>query len=112
MTNIETYIGMALGTIAIGSYFYTWLTARSKANTDKISEQHKNFVDLEKRVLMTEASVRHIESSLTVFSDATKRVHARLDDLSATTHKIDGKFDQVNRTLQLMHQHLLSGDSR
>jgi septation ring formation regulator EzrA len=83
--------------------FYTYLTNRSKANRAAIDRLDSRVTQIAERVTLVENDLRHLPTQ-----DDIKRLHERMDCVSAEMKEIKGEFSTARRTLDMIHEHLLN----
>lgn len=95
-----------LTTAAVGLYVYA--VNRHRVTNARISalEEHvdKRMDDHSDRLARLEQDARHAPSH-----EDLKRIHHRLDSVNGELREMRGEFHAANRTLELIHQHLLDG---
>lgn len=98
-----------LTTAAVGLYVYA--VNRHRVTNERISalESHvdERLDDHSDRLARLEQDARHAPSH-----DDLKRLHKRLDDMNGELKEMRGEFYAVNRTLSMIHQHLLDGGNK
>lgn len=108
MDDLKNYIYIAAGLLSLGAYIYTWLTSRSKANSSSIAGISQRLEEQDTRIAVIEKDLQQIPG----VREDVGRVFERVDDVSKTTHNIDGQMDQLNRSMTVILQHLVSGDKK
>ena len=123
LDELRLYIYIVVGTLSIGSMVYSWLTARSQVNAGEIEsiretmasaadlvELRKRTVDHENRLTRTEAQLNYVASAMPEIRKEIGQVHRRLDDLSGTTHEMNGTLKSSAETNRMVLKYLLDSD--
>ena len=103
--DIKTYAYLASAALSIGTLLYAWLSARGKANASAISELDEQLGEHNVRLVRIEGALE----TLPELRQEIGRVHARVDDVAATTHKIDGQLGGIDSNVKLITNHLVGG---
>ncbi len=104
---LKDYAYLISAALAIGAVVYSWLTLRSKANSENLSALSSRVNDIEaglaERLTKIEVTVDHVSN----VGNEIKAVHQRMDEVAKVTSNIDGQMSQISRSLNLIHNHLL-----
>jgi len=100
------WFGVIQWLTTVGVWIYVWNVNRNRVTDERISalEEH---VDTKidghaDRLARLEQDARHAPSH-----NDLKRLHQRLDEVNGELKEMRGEFSAANRTLSLIHQHLL-----
>ncbi len=96
--DIKTYAYLASAALSIGAMLYAWLSARGKANASAISELDGQLGEHNVRLVRIEGALE----TLPELRQELGRVHQRVDDVAAVTHKIDGQLGGIDRNVELI----------
>ncbi len=121
-----------MAAIAIGGFIYTWLTSKASANKEsivKLTQTHENHAErilkieplvegipeIAKEVRANREEIGKIQAQITAIPEMRKEVgvvHRRIDDVAQTANNINGQLLQLNRSMSLIEQHLMTGDDK
>jgi uncharacterized protein HemX len=93
------YVGTAV--IAIGSAVYTWLTSRSKVNTEHLAAVDRTLADHGARIATVEQEVRHLPAK-----DDVHELKLALAKLDGTVGRLDESLGAVKRSVDRMDTYL------
>ena len=124
MDEFRSYIYIVATAFSLSAMVYTWLTARSKANTSEIETIKQNMATAaavaelrekvarqDDRLARSETRIDHLVDVIPELRKDFGQVHRRLDDLAGTVHRIDGSTSALTQTHKLLVQHLLKDDA-
>jgi len=83
-----------------GITLWMWAANRRAAQKKEVDEK---LVSLNNRVTVTEQKIESAPDH-----DDIGEIYERMDAIGGELKKLVGQFEGVNRTLQLLHEHLLS----
>lgn len=98
---------------------YTYMANRNRVTTERInglqaslqtrieglrSDMDHRMDNHGDRLSRVEKDIQHAPSH-----DDLKRIHARMDEVSATLSSLQGEFKGANNTLHLIHTYLMTG---
>lgn len=103
---------------------YTWFTNRDKASRDAIKEVSETVHEVDNRVVALEKTMHSVPRTLqsvanrvtaveTSISHVPQKaemnvVHKRITELAQSQNTVQGKVENMDKTLTLIHQFLLS----
>jgi hypothetical protein len=91
-----------IGVLFIG--VYTWIVNRSKANRTAIDRVDARVSRVQDRVTLLENDVRHLPDH-----DDLGAIHDKVNTVASGMSHIQGELHAINRTLNLINEHLLNG---
>lgn len=97
LSDAKDLVGVIGGLIGVVAMVYAWLTARSKVNSEHVS-------DLLVRVQAIEADFRHMPSKDTVHG-----LELAISEIKGDIHAMSEAFSAVQRTAQRIENYLLRG---
>lgn len=95
-------VAMTLGMIF--NIAYQYVTSKSKANRSAIDRVDNRVSELTDRVRTLEGDVRHLPDH-----DDLGAIHEKVNLVANGMEAIRGELAAVNRTMQLINEHLLNG---
>ena len=124
---IDLYLFIVAVVGAAGSAVYSWLVGRAAVNRQMIDELTANLTEHARRLdqadtllsglpPLIERSAEHDQQlaevkarlqDLPLMRQEMSEMHRRIDEVAVTTANIDGQMTRVNRSLDLLTQHLL-----
>jgi hypothetical protein len=101
---------------------YTWLSSRDKVSREAIKQVSDSVADVDERVTRIDETLRHlpnkdVEHRVTRVEEAIRFVphkkeldvlHARITEGNAVQKRMEGEVAQMNQTLHLIHQYLMT----
>ncbi|MEO0442809.1 MAG: DUF2730 family protein [Pseudomonadota bacterium] len=82
---------------------YAHVVNRQKANADSIEIIKKDHHALVTRLAKSEKSIEHLPSH-----DDLSKINRRISEVAQGVTKIEGTMAQIDNSVQLIHNHLLS----
>ena len=124
---IDLYLFLVTALLAAGSSVYSWLVGRAAVNRQMIDQlesllaaqtrrldladgQLQGLPALAKRSAEHDKQLADIQArlqDLPLMRQEMSAMHRRIDEVAVTTANIDGQMTRVNRSLDLLTQHLL-----
>ena len=94
---------LCIGVLAI----YSWLANRHKANAAAIDDLNhairEELNSLDDRTIKIEKTIEHLPTQRDMAD-----IHRRIDECAQEVRKLEGTLVQVNNSVQMIHQHLLT----
>ncbi len=91
-----------LSVINLVAVVWLALSGRNRVTKDALDAKLSGFGD---RLTAIERDQRHAPTH-----DDLKRIHSRLDEALTGLSSVNGKLEGTNKTLDLIHEHLLNRD--
>jgi hypothetical protein len=115
MTDLSTQeyywwrIAMDVGGIvlAAGVGFYVWIKEYTGSNRKQISTIEKCQRENKERLISIEAVIAHLPDDGDI-----SRLHRRADSTGQGLRALEGQMKQINTTLTLIQQHLMSRSNK
>ena len=124
---IDLYLFIFAALLAVGSSVYSWLVGRSTANRQMIDELTANLTEHARRLDLADGQLQGLPAlakrsaehdqqlaevkarlqDLPLMRQEMSEMHRRIDEVAVTTANINGQMTRVNRSLDLLTQHLL-----
>ena len=104
VAGINLWISAGAGIVAIGTAVHGYVHAKARANRRALDALDATVVAQAATISVLEEKVRRHDESLSGIG----RVHARIDEVAKSTAHIDGQLSQLNRSVGLLTEHLLS----
>lgn len=97
--------------VSAGLFLWLYLINRHQVNEAQLraldSKTDKRLDDHGDRITKLETDVKHAPDD-----EDLRGIHQRIDDVVRAISTLEGEFSGANRTLQLIHEHLLSGGNK
>ena len=94
------WLDLVQSVVMAGITLWMWASNRRAAQKKEVDEK---LAGLGERITVTEQKIDNGPDH-----DDIKRIYDRMDDIGGELKQLVGEFQGVNRTLQLLHEHLLS----
>ena len=104
LLDLDVLVSVAAGTVAVATAVHGYVHARARANRRALEELEDTVSAQASRLAVLEERVNTHQESLSGIG----RMHARIDDVAQSTSHIDGQLTQLNRSVGLLTEHLLS----
>ena len=98
--------------IIVGGAIYTWLTARSKANSSSISQINEKMADHESRITNIDSRLDSAAGNIREMRQELVRVHERVDTCIEVVSRVEGSVNAVMKTTNMINEHLLNQSGR
>ena len=99
------WMTFAAAGLSVCAILYSWITSRSRENSQAIAELAEKLTDTEHRW-----DARH-QATLTEIRRELKDIYARIDDHVRVQHAaiaaVDARTKQIDQTVSLIQRHLL-----
>lgn len=94
-----------------GLGIYSWFSNRHKANADAIDHVEQSVTaklgSLNNRVLSVESELKHLPTHSDIGA-----LYDRINRVGESMSTVEGKLQQINNSLNLIHDHLLNNRNR
>lgn len=119
LKDLQTWLQITNTLVIWIAAIYTYLANRNRVTTERInslqaslqtrieglrSDMDHRMHNHGDRLSRVEKDIQHAPSH-----DDLKRIHARMDEVSATLSSLQGEFKGANNTLHLIHTYLMTG---
>jgi exonuclease VII large subunit len=119
LKDLQTWLQITNTLVIWIAAIYTYLANRNRVTTERInslqaslqtrieglrSDMDHRMDNHGDRLSRVEKDIQHAPSH-----DDLKRIHARMDEVSATLSSLQGEFKGANNTLHLIHTYLMTG---
>ncbi len=95
------WLDLVQSAVMAGITLWMWAANRRAAQKKEVDEK---LAGLNDRVTVAEQKIENTPDH----QDDIVRIYERMDEMTGELKELVGEFQGVNRTLQLLHQHLLS----
>lgn len=82
---------------------YTWITNKQKVNAEEISSIKKECNALDDRLIRAEEQIKSMPNH-----EDIEKLHARINEAAQMLTRMDGKQEEMNHTLRLMHDFMMN----
>lgn len=119
LKDLQTWLQITNTLVIWIAAIYTYLANRNRVTTERInslqaslqgriegmrSDMDHRMDNHGDRLSRVEKDIQHAPSH-----EDLKRIHARMDEVSATLSSLQGEFKGANNTLHLIHTYLMTG---
>ncbi|ADZ70104.1 DUF2730 family protein [Polymorphum gilvum] len=104
MQEIKEWLGAVATALSIGAIVYTWLTARSRANSDTINSHERKLREHDRRLQKVENEVDHLPTK-----DDFNELSLKLERSNGLLGKIEAEYKGLHEAVRRIEKYLLSG---
>ncbi|MEO1986613.1 MAG: DUF2730 family protein [Martelella sp.] len=100
---VLAWLTAANSIIALGSFFYAWLTSRAKGNSEKLDKLEDKVVDHDRRIQDVESEMRHLPDK-----DTVMELKVAVTELKGAVATISKSSEATERATRRVEEFLLS----
>lgn len=105
LEDFKSWLGLVSTALSVGALVYTWLTARSSANTKALDEHTRKLTEHDRRIQAVEAEQKHAPSK-----DDVHALQLAISDLTGTVRAQNVQLQSVSQTVGNIDRYLRKGD--
>ncbi|MBI1246145.1 MAG: DUF2730 family protein [Alphaproteobacteria bacterium] len=108
LAEFKDYASIGAFIMSAGGVFYTWLTARSKSNSEDIKAIHSDFAEVKKDVEDIEARLRVIDSEWKHLPDkeTINDLKISMTEMRGTVNTLNESLKSIARTVGLIDEYM------